>query len=531
MSGTPSSDVIIVGAGHNGLVAALMLARAGLRTVVLEEKSVAGGAARTERPFARAPHLATSTGSYLLGLMPPELLAELQLELPLLRRDPHYFLPTTGHRYLMFGSDAAAMKEQFVSFFSEQDWQANQRLQLEVSQIRDDIAPTWLQEPLSIEQTADQFVRPALRERFVELCRGSVGAYLDRFGFKSDLVKAMYAVTDGFSGLHGTWDTPGTGMNFLVHNMCRLPGSDGTWMIVKGGMGTISRLLAEKFQAAGGTIRMDARVERLIVENGSARGVVLANGETLHASTVIVNADPFKLKTLLEGAHADANWNARIERYRKDGTTMKVNLALHGLPTFTCLPQDRGQYGPTIHLLPDEPDVMRSLITTYEDVCAGRLPEFPTIEWYLHTTIDPSLKDPEGRHNSALFVQWVPHTIAGSNWDAQRDRYVSHLLSICDRFAPGTSDLVDDVFALAPPDIERHFGISRGHIHHVDNGFGFNDRLPCATPVGGVYSCSAGTHPAGSVIGCAGHNAAQRVLLDLGLTKRANSSNARSFRE
>src|SRR5205823_349721 len=157
------ADVIVVGAGHNGLVAALMLARRGLDVLVLEEKDVVGGAARTERPFARVPGLGTSTGAYLLGLMPPELLRTLGI---------------------------------------------------------------------------------ALRQIFVDLCRKPVGQYLDRFGFRSDLLKAMYAVTDGFSGLSGDWDTPGTGMNFLVHNMCRLPGSDGTWMIVRGGMGTVTQTLA-----------------------------------------------------------------------------------------------------------------------------------------------------------------------------------------------------------------------------------------------------------------------------------------------
>ena len=238
------ADVIVVGAGHNGLVAALMLARRGLDVLVLEEKDVVGGAARTERPFARVPGLATSTGAYLLGLMPPELLRTLGIELPLLRRDPHYFLPTTGKRYLLFGSNANAMREQFLSFFSEQDWRANEALQREISAIRDDVAPTWLEEPLSIEDTAAKYVRPALRQIFVDLCRKPVGQYLDRFGFRSDLLKAMYAVTDGFSGLSGDWDTPGTGMNFLVHNMCRLPGSDGTWMIVRGGMGTVTQTLA-----------------------------------------------------------------------------------------------------------------------------------------------------------------------------------------------------------------------------------------------------------------------------------------------
>ena len=139
---SPSVDVILCGAGHNGLVAATLLARAGLRVLVLEEKSQVGGACKTERPFAKAPELGTSTGAYLLGLMPPELLATLQVDLPLRRRDPHYFLPTTGHRYLLFGSDREAMRAQFLSFFSEADWRANEALQEEIGALRDDVAPT-----------------------------------------------------------------------------------------------------------------------------------------------------------------------------------------------------------------------------------------------------------------------------------------------------------------------------------------------------------------------------------------------------
>jgi phytoene dehydrogenase-like protein len=512
-------DVVVVGAGHNGLVAAVLLARAGLDVLVLEDQPVIGGAVRTERPFAKAPELATSTGAYLLGLMPPELLSTLGIDLPLRRRDPHYFLPTTGNRYLLFGSDEASTREQFLSFFSERDWRAHQALQDELAQLRDDVAPTWLAEPLSIEDTAERHVRPALRQIFVDLCRGSVGAYLERFDFASDLVKAMYAVTDGFSGLDGTWDTPGTGMNFLVHNMCRLPGSGGTWMIVEGGMGTVTQRLAGAARAAGARIETGRRIARIDDDGGTVRRVICADGSEIACRAAVVNADPFRLLGMLGRERLPSDYVARVDSYRRPGTTMKVNLALSGLPRFTCLPEDRGQYGPTIHLLPDERDVLATIRTAYADVKAGRLPDFPTIEWYIHTTVDPSLRDRAGNHNAALFVQWVPHTIAGSSWDAERDRYVQHLLAICDRFAPGTSDLVVDVFALAPPDIERHFGITGGHIHHVDNGVGFADRLPYATPVAGVYACSAGCHPAGSVIGAAGHNAAQRLLRDLDIAR------------
>jgi phytoene dehydrogenase-like protein len=514
------SDLIVVGAGHNGLTAATFLARAGLKVHVVEEKEVIGGATRTERPFSKVPDLGTSTGAYLLGLMPPELVRKLDVDLPVLRRDPHYFLATQGQRYLLFGSDREATRRQFIDFFSEADWQADERLQAELAQIREDVAPTWLQEPLSIEETAEKYLRPALRKAFVDLCRKPVGDYLARFGFQSELVQAMYAVTDGFSGLFGTWDTPGTGMNFLIHNMCRLPKSDGTWMIIKGGMGTVSRTLAEAAQRAGATISTGRGVRRILVEGGTAKGVELSDGTLLKAECVVVNADPFRLRELVGEAAFPAHYNKRIDNYRKPGSTMKVNLALKGLPVFKCLPKDLGQFGSTMHLLPEAgpggSGVIAELIRQFREAAAGRLPDFPTIEWYIHTTVDPSLRDAAGHHNSALFVQWVPYAIAGSSWEKEQDRYVRHLLSVCDRFAPGTSDLVADTFPLAPPGIERHFGIRGGHIHHVDNSFGFADRLPYRQPIAGLYSCSAGTHPAGSVIGAAGHNAAMRVLADLG---------------
>ncbi len=516
----PSSDVLVLGAGHNGLVAAVFLARAGLKVTVVEEKATIGGACKTERPFPLAPNLATSTGAYLLGLMPPELVAKLGIDVPTVRRDPHYFLPTTDGRSLLFGSDREAMRRSFARFFSERDWKANEALAGEIAQLREDVAPTWLEEPRSIEETAERYVRPVLRAAFVDLCRKPIADYLARFDFRSDLLRAMYAVTDGFSGSTGTWSTPGTGHNFLVHNMCRLPGADGTFMLVRGGMGTVTARIGDAARAAGAAIETGRRVERILVDRGAVRGALLDDGRELRARTVVCNADPFRMRDLLEARSLfPGEYNRRLDAYLRDGTTLKVNLALRGLPKFSCLPDDAAQasaYGPTIHLLPDEGEVIASLERGFAEVQAGRLPDFPTIEWYIHTTLDPTMKDEHGHHNSALFVQWVPYALSGGKtWEAEQDGYVKRLLSICDRFAPGTSDLVLDAMALPPPAIEKHFGITRGHIHHVDNQFGFADRLPYATPIAGLYSASAGTHPAGSVIGCAGHNAAMRVLRDL----------------
>jgi phytoene dehydrogenase-like protein len=509
------SDVLIIGGGHNGLVSAVLLARKGLKVTVLEEKEQLGGAAKTEYPFARAPRLGVSTGAYLLGLAPPELLKELGLELNLKRRDPHYFLPTLDKRYLLFGSDEREMRRQFVEFFSEEDWRANQAMNAELAQLREELAPAWLLPPVSVEETAERFIRPALRQHFVRLCRGTAREYLERFGFRSDLLKAMYAVTDAFSGLDGGYDTPGTGMNLLVHNMCRLPGSGGTWMIVEGGMGAVTQGLAKLARKHGAQLRTGAKVAHILTQAGSVRGVALEGGEELRAKVVVSNADPFRTFGLLEQNTLPDEYRARVEAMSAPGTTMKVNLALKGLPRFTCLPEDRGQFGPTIHLLPQE-DPLGALQRAYADTKAGRLTEFPSIEWYIHTTVDPTLRDPEGHHNSALFVEWVPEKLTGTTWEQEEARYVKQLLAVCDRFAPGTSDLVVDTFALTPPKIEKHFGISRGHIHHVDNKLGFSDRLPYETPVAGLYFCSAGCHPAGSVIGAAGHNAAQVVLGALG---------------
>ncbi|HXM54422.1 MAG TPA: NAD(P)/FAD-dependent oxidoreductase [Candidatus Dormibacteraeota bacterium] len=513
-------DVIVVGAGHNGLVAAAILARAGRSVTVLERDHGVGGACRTERPFPHAPELAASTGAYLLGLMPPELIAALELDLPLIRRDPHYFLPTLDGRHLLLGGDESAARAQFVRHFSERDWRANQALTAELAALRDDLAPAWLAEPLTVEGTAERYVRPALRETFVRLVRGSAVEYLSRFEFASDVLVAMYAVTDGMPGLSGSPWRPGSGHNLLVHNMCRLPGAGGTWMVVRGGMGTVTRTIAERAAAAGAEIRCDVAVERIALERGAAGGVVTERGEELGARAVLVATDPFRLPGLL-GEACPEKLRRRIDGCTADslGQTMKVNLALAGLPRFAALPEPRGQHSTTVHLLPEpaaDGGVLAAIRAAFDAAAAGRLDPLPPVEWYLHSLLDPSLRDGAGRHSSAFFVQGVPHTPAGSSWEAEKDAYVARLLAFAERYAPGLRELVVDVHALAPPDIERHFGITHGNIDHVDNAVAFADRMPYRTGVPGVYAGAAGCHPAGSVIGCAGHNAARALLADLG---------------
>jgi len=516
-SSTISTDVIVVGAGHNGLIAATLMAQQCLRVDVLEEKPIVGGACKTERCFPKAPGLGQSTGAYLLGVMPPELIQMLDLNhLKLRRRDPHYFLPTTDGRYILFDSNEEATKQQFFKFFSKQDWEAHCALQNELAALRDDIAPSWLAPPLTVEATAEKFVRSELQQIYISLCRGSVRQYLDRFCFKSDLLKAMYATTDGFSGLSAGWDTPGGGHNFLVHNMCRLKDSDGTWMIVEGGMGQVTQRLSTAATKAGVKIITDCPVEKIEVDSGGAAVVgVVAYGELRRAKAVIVNADPYQLQRLIGEKALPNEINDSLDAMKRPGMTMKVNLALKALPKYACLSSDKGQHRTTTHLLPDEDNVIAATERAFQDALAGKLPDFPTIEVYTQTAVDRTLQDTEHRHSAALFVQWVPNQPSGSSWEAEKDSYVAHLLSIWERFAPGVSKLVDDMFPLAPPDIENHFGITRGHIHHIDNTYACTDRFPHVVPgIEGLYSCSAGTHPAGSVVGAAGYNAAMAVKKD-----------------
>lgn len=517
---SPRGRAVVIGAGHNGLVSAVLLAREGLEVTVVEASDVVGGACRTETPFARVPGLRHSTGAYLLGLMPPELLALLDLDVRLHRRDPHYFLPTIDGRSVRLGSDQASNEAAMLALFGAQACRADAALQAELEMLRQDLATAWLQEPLTVEQTAEDLVRPTLRETFVELCRGSVADYLARFDFGNDLLVAMYAVTDGLSGLTAGPDTPGSGHNFLVHNMCRLPGSGGTWMIAEGGMGAVTQQLATRAVEAGAKVITSAEVAAILTSAGAVTGVTLADGREIAAEVVVAACDPHRLLALLEPGSLEPGLEDRVRGWESTrGTTMKVNLALRELPRLSAQePGASSPLGATVHLLPGtEPggDPMGELRRMWDQVRAGELPDWPTIEWYVHTTVDPTLQDAAGHHSSALFVQSVPYEIAGSSWDAMRDTYADHLLSIVDRFAPGTSDLVADRLTLAPPDIESRFGITGGHIHHVDNAVSFTDRMPCATGVAGLYAGSAGCHPGGSVIGAAGHNAARRAIAEL----------------
>jgi phytoene dehydrogenase-like protein len=505
-------DVIIVGAGANGLVCALVLARAGLRVHVLEDRPAVGGGCRTEFPFAAAPRLGASTGTHRLGFVPPDLLRLLGLTLPMHPRDPAAFVPTTTPgAYLLAGAGHAAFREA-----AGPDGPALAAMHAELDEIVADLAPAWLAGALDVEATGDRFVRASRRDAFVALCRGSIGAYLDRFEVKSDLVKAAIA-SDALTSTFGTYGTPGTGAALLVRHAAQSLAGGGD-AVPEGGMGAVIRVLADAATTAGATIATGQSATSLLIEGNTAAGVTLADGTVLRATTVVSSADPVRLRAMIGDANLPVEYQRRIDGFARGGSVAKVNLALSALPRFVALPDDRGQHGATIHLVPGAGhDAVSALTTAFAEAKAGKVATAPPIEMVLPTASNPSLRDAEGRHHASLLVPWAPYDLAGTTWAAEEERWLKNVLGVVDSFAPGTSALVVDVFALPPKKLESHFGVTRGHVHHVDDSLIFGDRLAYTTPIGGLYACGAGCSPAGGVFAVAGHNAAKRVLADMEL--------------
>ena len=505
-------DVIVIGAGHNGLVAALCLTQKGMRVLVVEAANVIGGACRTEYPFKNYPGVPQSTGAYLLGPMPRELFQLLDVDAAMLwvlkKRRPHYFLPTLDGRHLLLSDDEAENNRQIERFFSRQDAESYSAVNAELGALRDDLMPCMLKQPLSIEETAERFVRPELREVMINLCRGSVAEYLNRHNFQSPLLSAMIAITDGLSGLNESANAKGTGYNLLMHNMCH----EGTWDSVVGGMGTITKIFADKLAQRGGEIRLRSRVAGIRIENGKVRGVSLEDGTEIDAETVVVNADPFRMLKLIGEDNLPPDYVAKVNGYSKLGSTLKANLCLSGLPQFKGLNGDCGQFNGTTHIIPDMTTPYETLERSYQAARDGKLPDEPAIEIYF----DRSLKDANGNFSAALFVPCMPFELKGTTWAEEKVSYFNRLLEVVNRFAPGISDLVVDHFILTPPEIESYFGITHGQIHHIANTWGLADRLPYKTPISGVYSASAGCHPGGSVTGAPGYNCATQVATDLG---------------
>lgn len=528
------ADVVVIGAGHNGLAAAAYLARAGLRTIVLERRPVLGGACVTEELW---PGYRVSRAAYVVGLLRPALVRELDLHrrgLKLLPRDPFSYTPLPGDPGLLLGRDLEAASRE-IARFSRHD---AARYPAYVG-LLDRTARAL--EPL-LDAAPPDPGRPRLRDlgpliRVVARARrlgrtlpealalllGSARATLERH-FESEPLRATLA-TDAVIGAWAAPSTPGTGYVLFHHCMGETRGARGVWAYVEGGMGSLADALAAAASAAGAEIRRNAPVAQVSLAAGRACGVQLGDGSTIESRVVLSNAD--RRHTFLDlaaEAQLPRDFLRAVAALDFRSPALKLNLALDRLPVFArdsggsagaAAPHLRG----TIHVgALDLPALERS----FEAAQAGRLPQRPMIELTLPSALDPSLAPP-GRHVASLFVQHVPYGLEGTSWDAERDRFADRVLALVDEVAPGFSASVLEREVLAPPDLERVFGLSGGNLFH---GAMSLDRLlflrplpgwsSYRTPLPGLYLCGAGTHPGGGVMGACGRNAAREVLRDLG---------------
>src|SRR3954447_14771748 len=521
-------DAIVVGGGHNGLTAAAYLARAGLRTCVVERRDILGGACVTEEVW---PGHRVSRASYVVSLLQPKVVADLRLKdfgyevHPL---DPAYAAIDEEGRVLFFPNDQLAAVESLARF-SKKDAAALPEFEALLDRMASFLRPLMLKPPpaLGSKRPGDLFslLREAGRAAglskrdihdFYRVMTMSVGDLLDDW-FENDLYKGATAST----GVVGVWAgprTPGTAYNLLHHALGEIDGVPGLWGHVKGGMGAISQAIAKSAEAFGAVLRTGAAVRSIDVRDGRARGVTLESGEELRGGIVVSGAHPKTTVLELAGAeHFPDEVVEDLRRYKTRGGSVKVNWVLSEPPRYeNASPEDRElllrsgvAFCPSIDYLE----------RAWQDACRGIPSESPYLEVEVPTTIDPTLTD-DGSTVLTMFTQYGPWE--ASAWtDEARDAYADRCLDILAERAPNVKDAVIHREVLAPPDLERIFGLVGGSIFQGEQGLdqmAFMRPSPAlsryATPVHGLYLCGAGTHPGGGVIAAAGHNAAMRVLRD-----------------
>jgi phytoene dehydrogenase-like protein len=521
-------DVIIVGGGHNGLVAAAYLAGAGRSVLVLEKRELVGGCAVTEEIW---PGYKVSTASYLTSLLQERIICELELErfgYHVDAKDPAFFSAFPDDRYLfMWQDDAKTLAE--IAKFSEYDaaiFPAYEHQLARLSAVVESLLLTTPPEfpPRAIGDYVDylklagKLIGLSARDTIalVKVFTKSAADLLDEW-FESEEVKVTLA-TDGVIGANGGPRSPGTAYILLHHVMGSVGGKRGLWGFVRGGMGAVSNAIADSARSRGAEIRTNADVEQVLMANGQVRGVVLRGGEEIRASIVASNLTPHQtFLRLLDPRELPPALIAPLGAYRSEGTSCKINLALNGLPNFRALPGTPGpQHRATMHICPSIEYVERA----WDDAKYGKPSQSPLLELTIPTMYDPSLA-PAGKHIMGIFLQYAPYTLRDSNWDEQREPFANRVIELIEEYAPGFRSLIDHMQVLTPLDLERRFGLTGGNIFHgemsLDQMFVMRPVPGCAryrTPVPGLYLCGSGTHPGGGVMGAPGYNAAREMLRD-----------------
>lgn len=512
-------DCVVIGAGHNGLVAAAYLARAGKRVLVLERRHVLGGCTSTEELW---PGFRASPAAYVISLFLPKIIRELDLGshgLEILRRDPSSFTPLEDGRYLLLGHDEAANRRQ-IAQFSARDAENYPRYEAFLERISNVVAPLfespaprlpfvwadlarWWQYARAFYQLGDEL------RGFVELLTAPATRILDRF-FESEPLRATLA-TDAIIGAMAAPSTPGTGYVLLHHVMGQAGGKRGIWGYVRGGMGGLAGALEKACLARGVEIRRESPVARICIRHGRAMGVVLADGREIDATAVASSLDAHVTFLKLVGAEQlPPDFAEMVRRIDYSSASAKVNLALDGLPNFNTGEVDRTvALRGTIHLVPDLAFIERA----FDDAKWGRPSQHPVLEITIPSIVDPTLAPP-GKHVASIFVQYAPYRLAEGTWDDLREALGDRCIDLVARYAPNVKNLIVGRQVLTPVDLERIYGLTGGNIMQGAMGLGQLGpmRLNYRTPIPGLYLCGAATHPGGGVIGACGRNAARAIL-------------------
>lgn len=522
-----SYDAIIIGGGHNGLVTACYLAKHKWKVLVLERRHIVGGACVTEETF---PGFKVSTAAYVNSLFRPEIIRDLYLKdygFEAIERDPASFSPFLDGRYLMLGRNRASDVAE-IAKFSLRDAEAYPKYEAMLERVSTVIEPTLTQIPPNVLKPslgdlaglgkmgrAMQKMGPAMNEA-VEMLTGAARPILDRW-FESEQLKGTIA-TDAIIGAFMAPSMPGTAYVLFHHVMGETNGKKGVWAYMRGGMGGLTQSLARAAIDLGVEIKTNAEVARILTKSGTVTGVSLANGDEYTAKRVASGVDMhLTFEKFLDPKTLPPDFAAAVSRIAYDSASVKINVALERLPSFTALPghEPGPQHHGTVHLCPDQDFIERA----YDDAKYGEMSRAPVVECTMPSSLDDTLA-PSGKHLMSMFTQYAPYTLKAGPWtDAVKNEYARRCFDIVEQYAPGFKDSIIDKQILSPVDIETTFGLTGGNIFQgsmpVHNLYMLRPVPGYAgykTPVKNLFMCGSAAHPGGGVMGAPGWNAA-RVML------------------
>jgi phytoene dehydrogenase-like protein len=520
-------DAIIIGAGHNGLTAAAYLAKAGKKVFVLEKRHVIGGAAVTEEIY---PGFKYSVCSYVVSLLRPEVIRELELpdyDLEIVPLDST-FTPLPGGDYLFRCGDHARTRREIARHSStdaeayEEYGQLMVQMAMAVKPLLAMVPPeptTWHpKDLLGMAKVAGHF--RALGEKrlhsLTKLMTMSSADFLDEW-FETESLKATMSA----SGIIGTFmgpRSPGTAYVLLHHYMGELDGAFRSWGFARGGMGTISRAIADAARRYGAEIRTEAGVDRVLIKNGRAYGVVLNNGEEIEAKVIVSGVDPKRtFLKMVEARHLDPEFVRQVSDFKIRGSSAKVNLALDALPNFTSMPGEGPHLAGAISISPTLDYIERA----YDDAKYGDFSRRPYLDIIIPSLLDPSMAPP-GKHVMSIFVQYAPYHLKEGAWPEKREALGDAVVDTLSEYAPNLKSIILHRQVLTPWDLEQEFGLTEGNIFQgeltLDQLF-FLRPLPgwakYRTPISNLYLCGACTHPGGGVMAASGRLAALEILKDM----------------